>query len=92
MSEQKLWDFSQVDPLVIFLGTGSMKPSTYRNVTGIFVGLNKSSIILDCGEGTYQQLLNQFGPRIGEVMLSIRVIFITHVHSDHHLGVLNLIS
>lgn len=69
-----------------------MKPSTYRNVSGIYVEFNKSSMILDCGEGTYLQLLNHFGPAVEKVLLSLKVIFITHVHSDHHLGILNLIS
>ena len=30
-------NFSQIDPKVIFLGTGSMKPSKHRNVSSIFV-------------------------------------------------------
>lgn len=89
---QKLWDFNKVDPTVVFLGTGSMKPSTYRNVSGIYVQYNNSSMLLDCGEGTYLQLLNHFGEDIEKVLMSLRVIFITHVHSDHHLGILNLIS
>jgi ribonuclease Z len=39
-----------------------MKPSKYRNVSGIFVELDKkNSIMLDCGEGTYYQLFNHYG-------------------------------
>lgn len=53
----------------------------------------RNSIILDCGEGTYYQILNHFGAsRVDEAILSIRVIFITHIHSDHNLGILNLIA
>lgn len=31
------FDFSKINPKVIFLGTGSMKPSTHRNVSSIFI-------------------------------------------------------
>lgn len=53
----------------------------------------RSGFILDCGEGSYYQLFNHFGyEQIDEVILNIRTIFITHIHSDHNLGVLDLIS
>ena len=29
--------FKEVNPEVVFLGTGSMKPSKYRNVSSIYV-------------------------------------------------------
>lgn len=88
------WNVKELDPRVIFLGTGSMKPSTYRNVSGILLEMHHSnSIMLDCGEGTYYQLLNHFGwERTEQALLGLRVIFITHIHSDHNLGILNLIA
>jgi ribonuclease Z len=94
IKKQQLWDFSKHDPQVVFLGTGSMKPSTYRNVSGIFIQFDKDfSVILDCGEGTYYQLLNHVGvDNIDEVLMNIKIIFITHVHSDHNLGILNMIA
>lgn len=41
---------------VVFLGTGSAVPSKYRNVTGIYVRLDKGGMLLDCGEGSFHQL------------------------------------
>lgn len=53
---------AQFDPRVIFLGTGSMKPSKYRNVSSILVELTpKDSIMFDCGEGSFIQLTNHVG-------------------------------
>lgn len=71
-----------------------MMPNTFRNVSGIMVQMSKdNAIILDCGEGTYLQLLNHFGyEKVDDRVLSIRVIFITHIHSDHNLGILNLLA
>lgn len=54
--------FKDVDPHVVFLGTGSMKPSKYRNVSSIYLEMvEHQGLLLDCGEGTYYQLYNHFG-------------------------------
>jgi ribonuclease BN (tRNA processing enzyme) len=45
---------------VIFTGTGSMIPSTYRNVSGVVIELWGLSVLCDCGEGTMNQLANSF--------------------------------
>ncbi len=50
-------------------------------------------MLLDCGEGSHIQIAEHYGYDIyEEVLLSIRTIFITHIHSDHNLGILDLIS
>lgn len=71
-----------------------MKPSKYRNVSSIYLEMvPQNGILLDCGEGTYYQLYNHFGfERIDEIVLQTKIIFITHIHSDHNLGILDLIS
>jgi ribonuclease BN (tRNA processing enzyme) len=33
-----------------------MRPNKYRNVSGILVDNENSALILDCGEGTFDQL------------------------------------
>ena len=65
-----------------------------RNTSGILVQMcQKASILLDCGEETYEQLINHYKKQeLSEELLKLRVIFITHIHSDHNLGILNLIS
>ena len=47
---------TEVDPRVVFLGTGSMKPSKYRNVSSILVEFGSEKMLLDCGEGSHIQL------------------------------------
>lgn len=68
---------------VTFLGTGSAVPSKYRNVSSLLYQLPQCSILLDCGEGTLNQLLRLFSPTI---LTTIRMIVISHSHADHHLG------
>lgn len=50
-------------------------------------------MMLDCGEGSYYQLFNHYGQeKIDDILLTLRVIFITHIHSDHNLGILDTIA
>ena len=80
-------------PFVVILGTGSMVPSTYRNVSSILYGVSEDLyFLLDCGEGTYRQLLEQFGDNIETVLLKTKVIAITHLHGDHFYGIINMIA
>lgn len=51
------------------------------------------SILLDSGEGTWGQLMRQFGPEeVHEVLRDIRCIFVSHVHADHHLGTATILA
>jgi ribonuclease Z len=82
------------EPRVTFLGTVSMKPGIYRNVSGIMIHLNNEYyLLLDCGEGTFQQIYDHFGSERTDFILSrIKLIFITHKHGDHMLGTLKVLS
>lgn len=52
---------------ITFLGTGAAMPSKYRNVTGIYLDFfEKGSLLLDCGEGSYGQLIRRFGKEQAE--------------------------
>lgn len=51
------------------------------------------SILLECGENTYGQLLRFYGQdKIGNVLKRIKAIFISHHHSDHHIGLVQMIE
>ena len=73
---------------LVFLGTGSAVPSTVRNTAALCVVLgNGSSILLDCGEGTQQQLMRCSSVKLGR----IDAILITHLHGDHCFGLPGLL-
>lgn len=80
-------------PAFVFLGTGSAIPSKYRNVSSILYQISESSsMLLDCGEGTLGQLSRVFCNTPSKVLSTISVIFISHLHADHHLGVAGILS
>ncbi|CAG8471280.1 700_t:CDS:10 [Dentiscutata erythropus] len=99
----KATDFPGNDVIVTTLGTGSTLPAKYRNVSSTLLTIpNNGCILLDVGEGTFAALLRLFGPfgksrgegqiSIEEFFDSLKCIFISHMHADHHLGVVGILS
>lgn len=81
------------DTAVRFFGTGAAIPGNRRNVSAIMIDrFQIGSILLDCGEGTWGQMVRQFGlKRAQETVCRMTVLFISHMHADHHLGLLTLL-
>jgi ribonuclease Z len=76
-----------------FLGTGAAIPSKYRNVTSILLQHGDSSILMDCGEASLGQLYKRFGQEETEKILkSLRFVWISHIHADHHMGLASIIG
>ncbi|EEA25549.1 tRNA processing endoribonuclease Trz1, putative [Talaromyces marneffei ATCC 18224] len=73
---------------VVTLGTGSSSPSKHRNVSATLLNVpGKGYYLLDCGENTLGQLKRTYPPeQFREVMQNLRMIWISHMHADHHLG------
>ncbi|KAG8446022.1 hypothetical protein GDO86_013773 [Hymenochirus boettgeri] len=79
-------------PEIIFLGTGSAVPMKTRNVSSTLLNVSPSrSLLLDCGEGTFGQLYRHYGDKVDEVLSNLSVIFVSHIHADHHTGLLNIL-
>ena len=67
---------------------GSSAPAKYRNVTGIFFDApSRGSAFLDCGEGTYGQMVRLWRGGRRERLVRLRCVWISHIHADHHVGV-----
>lgn len=95
------------DVLVTTLGTGSASPGKYRNVISTLLQTPSSgTILLDAGESTYGLLRRKFGCRrdgtaaesgsligqdVDDVLREMRVLFISHIHADHHIGLIRLL-
>lgn len=56
------------------------------------------NLLLDCGEGTWGQLVRLFGDDpacssgVWEELRKLKCIFLSHVHGDHHIGVAKLLA
>lgn len=62
-------------PKILMLGTGSSIPNKVRNTSGILLQMDEShSILLDCGEGTFGQIVKFYGrSEMYNIMRSIKV-------------------
>lgn len=81
-------DIPNRDAEIITLGTGSALPSKYRNVSATLVRVpGVGSYLFDCGENTIGQLRRMYGfGKATEILRDLKVIWISHLHADHHLG------
>ncbi|MCB0790250.1 MAG: ribonuclease Z [Flavobacteriales bacterium] len=69
------------------LGTGAALPARGRSPSAQVLEANGSLYLIDCGEGTQERL------REGAFNFQrIRHVFISHMHGDHYLGLIGLIS
>ena len=74
---------------LLFLGTSAGVPTRSRNVAALAVRKRnaKAWYLVDCGEGTQQQVL-----RTPLSLNRLEAILITHVHGDHCYGLPGLLS
>jgi ribonuclease Z len=72
---------------VKILGSNSAAPAHRRHQTSQVIFIEGQLYLMDCGEGT-QLLLKRYQVKIQK----INNIFITHLHGDHYLGVMGLLS
>ena len=72
---------------ILVLGNSSATPMFERHPTAQVVNYNEQYFLIDCGEGTQMQL-----SRYGIKSNRISHIFISHLHGDHYLGLVGLVS
>jgi ribonuclease Z len=72
---------------VTILGSSSATPIYNRNPSAQVLNINDRLYLVDCGEGTQQQML-----RFDVKASRIDHIFISHLHGDHYLGLVGLLS
>lgn len=72
---------------VTTLGTGAALPARGRYPTAQLLNAHERLYLIDCGEGT-QERLRQAGANMNR----IDTVLISHMHGDHYLGLMGLIS
>ena len=72
---------------VHILGCGSALPTRHHNPSSQIIDIRGKLFMIDCGEGTQTQI------RRSRINFSkLYAVFITHLHGDHVLGLIGMIS
>jgi ribonuclease BN (tRNA processing enzyme) len=77
---------------LVLLGTGSPNPDPERSGPSLAVVVNGSAYLVDAGPGVVRRA--EAARRKGVAALSqpnLKIVFLTHLHSDHTLGLADLI-
>ena len=69
------------------MGTASAMPISDRNPSAQVLAVQGRLFLVDCGEGTQQQMR-----RAHLSFLKVEAIFITHIHGDHLFGLFGLLG
>ncbi len=72
---------------VTILGNGSAVPAVGKHHAAHALNMHEQFYLIDCGEGTQLRLME-----CGINPMKINAVFITHMHGDHMLGLLPLLS
>ncbi|MEP7170289.1 MAG: ribonuclease Z [Bacteroidota bacterium] len=72
---------------VTILGSSSATPIYTRHPTAQVLNVRERFFLVDCGEGTQMQMM-----RYKIKMQRISRIFISHLHGDHYLGLMGMLS
>ena len=72
---------------LVLLGCGGNVPLPNRNLSSLFLNYKGKKILIDCGEGTQVSMrMKNCGFK------DIDLILITHLHGDHIIGLIGLLS
>ena len=69
------------------MGTASAMPISDRNPSAQALNVHGRLFLIDCGEGTQQQIR-----RMHLSFLKVEAVFISHIHGDHMFGIFGLLS
>lgn len=69
------------------LGCGCAVPTTRHNPSAQIINIREKLSLIDCGEGTQLQMRHH-----KLRFMNLRNVFITHLHGDHCLGLIGLLS
>ncbi|MGH9992827.1 MAG: ribonuclease Z [Nitrososphaera sp.] len=76
-----------VNMQMVFLGTSSAAPTAERGLTSVALSRGSELLLFDAGEGMQRNFI-----RAGLGMNKKMKVFISHMHSDHCVGLLGLLQ
>jgi ribonuclease BN (tRNA processing enzyme) len=77
---------------VVMLGTGTPNPDSARSGPAVAIVVNGSAYLVDAGPGVVRRAETAYRRGVAELaQAQLTIVFLTHLHSDHSLGLPDLI-
>jgi ribonuclease BN (tRNA processing enzyme) len=77
---------------IVFLGTGSPRPTPEREGVAVAIVVNGTAYLVDAGTGVVRRAAAASRSIKGLEPPNLRFVFVTHLHSDHTIGLPDLIT
>jgi len=77
---------------VVFLGTGGPRPNPDKQGVSVAIVVNGTAYLVDAGTGLVRRATEASRTVKGLDAPSLRFVFVTHLHSDHTIGLPDLIT
>ena len=79
---------------LVFLGTGNPRPDPARMGTSLAIVVNNTAYLVDAGTGVVRRAAEVAATKGISALAApnIRFVFVTHLHSDHTIGLPDLIT
>jgi len=80
------------EPYVQFFGTSGAASTKWRNESCVYFHSGKANVILDCGEGSFNQFKRSRSPtQYIEDLKNLKMALISHKHPDHCRGLVSFL-
>ncbi|MCK4515192.1 MAG: MBL fold metallo-hydrolase [Spirochaetaceae bacterium] len=77
---------------IVLLGTGTPNAEPERSGSAIAIVVNDTPYLVDCGPGIVRRAAAAYRSGIDDLKVAnLRMLFVTHLHSDHTAGYSDLI-
>src|SRR5512134_2890972 len=81
-----------VNTQIVLLGTGTPSPDPDRSGPATAIVVNGTPYLIDFGPGVVRRIAAASQQGVpGLTVVNVRVVFVTHLHSDHTAGYADLI-
>ena len=91
-ADEKMVDEGTAEDAMAAEGTAKDAMAAEETAEEVIAEEAMVGVLLDAGEGAMGALRRRFGERTDAVLRQMRLVWISHMHADHHLGLISVLE